>query len=234
MVVPLGAAAFDAACAPVSALTLGGLLPGARAAAIVGSGGPAFFDRFARCQSGGRRRRAAPARPVHEAHRGQRCCRRAVRARRRARGLLSVRRRRTAHSVPAPRARGRTGWARAARAANSPGVRAVVGLPRARRRRSRPPAAAAHRRRLRRMRRALRRRVPGARGRARRLHGRRLSRASLDRRTLPPVVRGADRLCARPGTSLHRRAARLSHGGVDAETLAARLTAHYSRSPWLR
>ena len=47
MVVPLGAAAFDAACAPVSALTLGGLLPGARAAAIVGSGGPAFFDRFA-------------------------------------------------------------------------------------------------------------------------------------------------------------------------------------------
>ena len=47
MVVPLGAAAFDAACAPVSTLTLGALLPGARAAAIVGSGGPAFFDRFA-------------------------------------------------------------------------------------------------------------------------------------------------------------------------------------------
>ena len=46
MVVPLGAAAFDAACAPVSALTLGGLLPGARAAAIVGSGGPAFYDLF--------------------------------------------------------------------------------------------------------------------------------------------------------------------------------------------
>ena len=32
--------------APVSALTLGGLLPGARAAAIVGSGGPAFYDLF--------------------------------------------------------------------------------------------------------------------------------------------------------------------------------------------
>jgi hypothetical protein len=47
VVVPLGAAAFDAACAPVSTLTLGGLLPDARAAAIVGSGGPAFFDRFA-------------------------------------------------------------------------------------------------------------------------------------------------------------------------------------------
>jgi hypothetical protein len=47
VVVPLGAAAFDAACAPVSTLTLGALLPGARAAAIVASGGPAFFDRFA-------------------------------------------------------------------------------------------------------------------------------------------------------------------------------------------
>jgi len=47
VVVPLGAAAFDAACAPVSSLTLGALLRGARAAAIVGSGGPAFFDRFA-------------------------------------------------------------------------------------------------------------------------------------------------------------------------------------------
>jgi len=44
---PIDAAAFDAACAPVSALTLGGLLPGARAAVIVGSGGPAFFDLFA-------------------------------------------------------------------------------------------------------------------------------------------------------------------------------------------
>ena len=32
---------------PVSTLTLDGLLAGARAAVIVGSGGPAFFDRFA-------------------------------------------------------------------------------------------------------------------------------------------------------------------------------------------
>jgi len=47
LVVPLAAAAFDAACAPVSKLTLDSLLPGARAAAIIGSGGPAFFDRFA-------------------------------------------------------------------------------------------------------------------------------------------------------------------------------------------
>lgn len=47
MVVPLDAAAFDAACAPVSTLTLAALLPGARAGAIVGSGGPAFFDHFA-------------------------------------------------------------------------------------------------------------------------------------------------------------------------------------------
>ena len=44
---PIAAAAFDAACAPVSTLTLGGLLPGARAAVIVGSGGPPFFDLFA-------------------------------------------------------------------------------------------------------------------------------------------------------------------------------------------
>ena len=75
---------------------------------------------------------------------------------------------------------------------------------------------------------------PAQRGRARRLRRRRLSRAPPDRGAVPAVVRGADRLRARPGTSLHRRAARLSHGGVDAETLAARLTAHYSRSPWLR
>jgi epoxyqueuosine reductase len=47
VVVPLGASAFDAACAPVSTLTLDALLPGARAAAIVGSGGRTFFDLFA-------------------------------------------------------------------------------------------------------------------------------------------------------------------------------------------
>ncbi len=47
VVVPLAADAFDAACAPVTALTLAGLMPGARAALVVGSGGPAFFDRFA-------------------------------------------------------------------------------------------------------------------------------------------------------------------------------------------
>ena len=47
VIAPLTAAAFDAACAPVSRLTLDSLLAGARAAAVVGSGGPAFFDRFA-------------------------------------------------------------------------------------------------------------------------------------------------------------------------------------------
>ena len=47
VVAPLTRSAFDAACAPVSTLTLDGLLPGARAAVVVASGGPAFFDRFA-------------------------------------------------------------------------------------------------------------------------------------------------------------------------------------------
>jgi hypothetical protein len=47
VVAPIAAAAFDAACAPVSTLTLDGLLAGARAAALVGSGGRGFFERFA-------------------------------------------------------------------------------------------------------------------------------------------------------------------------------------------
>ena len=47
VVAPLTASAFDAACAPVTALSLGRLMPGAEAAVVVGSGGPAFFDRFA-------------------------------------------------------------------------------------------------------------------------------------------------------------------------------------------
>jgi epoxyqueuosine reductase QueG len=43
----LSAANFDAACAPVPpGLQLRALLPGARAALIVGSGGPYFFERF--------------------------------------------------------------------------------------------------------------------------------------------------------------------------------------------
>jgi epoxyqueuosine reductase QueG len=47
---PLAAAAFDAACAPVApALRLAALLPGARAALVVGSG-RAFFDAFARAR----------------------------------------------------------------------------------------------------------------------------------------------------------------------------------------
>jgi epoxyqueuosine reductase len=46
---PLDAAAFDAACAPVApALTLASLLPGAAGALVVGSGGPAFFGGFRR------------------------------------------------------------------------------------------------------------------------------------------------------------------------------------------
>jgi hypothetical protein len=53
---PLDAAAFDAACAPVApSLNLASLLPGARAALVVGSGGRAFFDGFTRA--------AADARP---------------------------------------------------------------------------------------------------------------------------------------------------------------------------
>jgi hypothetical protein len=47
LVAPLARVAFDAACAPVSRLTLDGLLAGAEAAVIVGSGGPRFFDLFA-------------------------------------------------------------------------------------------------------------------------------------------------------------------------------------------
>jgi ferredoxin len=43
----LSAAEFDAACAPARPdLRLTSLLAGARAAVVVGSGGPAFFDRF--------------------------------------------------------------------------------------------------------------------------------------------------------------------------------------------
>jgi hypothetical protein len=53
-VLPLAAAAFDAACAPVApALTLAALLPGARAALVVGSGGRAFFEGFARARDAG-------------------------------------------------------------------------------------------------------------------------------------------------------------------------------------
>ena len=49
---PLDAAAFDAASAPVApALRLGSLLPGARAALVVGSAGRAFFDAFARLRA---------------------------------------------------------------------------------------------------------------------------------------------------------------------------------------
>ena len=46
---PVSAAAFDAACAPVApTLALASLLPGAASALVVGSGGPVFFDGFAR------------------------------------------------------------------------------------------------------------------------------------------------------------------------------------------
>jgi hypothetical protein len=49
VLMPLDAAAFDAACAPVApSLRLDALLPGARAALVVGSGGGAFFDAFRR------------------------------------------------------------------------------------------------------------------------------------------------------------------------------------------
>jgi hypothetical protein len=50
---PLDAAAFDAACAPVApALRLATLLPGARAALVVGAG-RAFFDAFGRARDAG-------------------------------------------------------------------------------------------------------------------------------------------------------------------------------------
>ena len=49
VLMPLAPPAFDAACAPVTPdVRLDRLLPGARAALVVGSGGPAFFDHFAR------------------------------------------------------------------------------------------------------------------------------------------------------------------------------------------
>jgi hypothetical protein len=49
VLMPLEPAAFDAACAPVDpSLRLETLLPGARAALVVGSGGRAFFDGFRR------------------------------------------------------------------------------------------------------------------------------------------------------------------------------------------
>jgi hypothetical protein len=51
---PLDAAAFDAACAPVApGLRLATLLPGARAALVVGSAGRAFFDTFSRARAPG-------------------------------------------------------------------------------------------------------------------------------------------------------------------------------------
>jgi epoxyqueuosine reductase QueG len=51
---PLDAVTFDAACAPVApALRLEALLPGARTALVVGSGGRAFFEEFARANAPG-------------------------------------------------------------------------------------------------------------------------------------------------------------------------------------
>jgi epoxyqueuosine reductase QueG len=51
---PLDAAAFDAACAPVApSLRLETLLPGARGALVVGSAGRAFFEAFARARAAG-------------------------------------------------------------------------------------------------------------------------------------------------------------------------------------
>jgi len=51
---PLDRAAFDTACAPVSAgVRLEALLPGARAALVAGSAGRAFFEGFARSRRAG-------------------------------------------------------------------------------------------------------------------------------------------------------------------------------------
>jgi hypothetical protein len=51
---PLDAARFDAACAPVApALTLASLLPTARGALVVGAGGRAFFEAFRRARAAG-------------------------------------------------------------------------------------------------------------------------------------------------------------------------------------
>jgi len=48
LLLPLEAARFDEACAPVApALRAQALLPGARGAVVIGSAGPAFFDGFA-------------------------------------------------------------------------------------------------------------------------------------------------------------------------------------------
>lgn len=49
VLMPLAPSAFDAACSLATPdVRLDRLLPGARAALVVGSGGPTFFDRFAR------------------------------------------------------------------------------------------------------------------------------------------------------------------------------------------
>lgn len=52
MTLPLDAAAFDAACAPVApTLRLATLLPAARAALVVGAAGRAFFEMFTRARA---------------------------------------------------------------------------------------------------------------------------------------------------------------------------------------
>jgi hypothetical protein len=46
VVMPIGRAAFDEACAPVSPLRMGELRPTGQSAWLIGSGGRLFFDRF--------------------------------------------------------------------------------------------------------------------------------------------------------------------------------------------
>ena len=201
-------------------------------AIIVGSGGRALFERF----------RAAPEAADGARNPLDRFTRAAVgaaagetlgAARRRAPDLLPLHRQRPRAAVPAPRPRGGDRSARAAGPADSSRARAVVGLSRAdraRRRLERRRARDAARRRLRRLSRAVRGRVSGRRGSPHRLLRPRLSRAPAHGARLPPVVRRAHSLRARRRAPLQRRAARLSHGGVDAR----RPLVIRSRVPWPR
>jgi hypothetical protein len=221
VVAPMAAAAFDAACAPVSTLTLGGLLAGARAAVLVGSGGPAFFDRFAA---------GSPEASDGAPHPLDRFTKRVADAAVvEALAPLGI-----AHAAyfPFDWAEPRIPFQRLGRAVGlgGPGplglqIHPVYGAWWAYRVLVVVDRAAGHRRRLRGLRCAMRGRVPGACRRADRVRGRGLSRAPAGRRTVPAVVRGADRVHPRSRPSLYRRRAGIPHGGVDAQTVTGLPTA---------
>ena len=217
VLMPLAPREFDAACAPATPdVRLDRLLPGARAALIVGSGGPTFFDHFA-CES--HEARDGAANPLDRFT--ARVVGAAVAA---ALAPLAV-----AHATyfPFVASAPLIPFQRLGRAAGlgGPGplglqihpvygpwwaYRALVVVDRELPRRCRA------RRRLCRLRRAVRRRVPGVRGRCHRFRRPRVPCAPAGGRAVQVVVRRAHRVRARPRTSLLRQPARLSHERVDA------------------